>query len=73
MRNVFALWFWVLVSEGLRVFYIQNIIDVVGKSLRRKIISKLYVSRRNDFICDKTGENLKTKHRFPKIFDFLAS
>lgn len=34
-------------------FYIQNIINVVGKSQRRKIISKLYVSRRKDFICDK--------------------
>ena len=53
---MFLRWFWVLVSEGLRViefFTIQNIIDVVGKSQRRKIISKLYVSRRKDFICDK--------------------
>jgi len=28
---------------GFEIFYIQNIIDVVGKSQRHKIISKLYV------------------------------
>lgn len=39
---------------GFEIFYIQNIIDVVDKSQRRKIILKLYVSRRKDFICDKT-------------------
>lgn len=39
--------------ESHGVFYYSNMIDVVGKSLRRKIISKLYVSRRKDFICDK--------------------
>lgn len=38
---------------GFEIFYIQNIIDVVDKSQRRKIILKLYVSRRKDFICDK--------------------
>lgn len=45
-----------VVVLGFRViefFTIQNIIDVVGKSQRRKIISKLYVSRRKDFIRDK--------------------
>lgn len=39
--------------ESHGVFYYSNMIDVVGKSQRRKIISKLYVSRRKDFICDK--------------------
>lgn len=44
---------WGFSVGGFEIFYIQNIIDVVDKSQRRKIISKLYVSRRKDFVCDK--------------------
>ena len=77
VRNGFTLWFWVLVSEGLRVidfFTIQSIIDVVGKIKDIKLFRNFMFQNARILCTIKLGcENFKTKHCFLKTFDFLAS